>query len=136
MAIERIAFTDPWSRGDFEDCLASGVQIFIAEEDNAVLGYIVGRAVHDQSEILNLGVTLQARRRGIGSGLVRHIIAAFAAAGAREVFLEVRESNLAAQQLYREFGFRDVGRRRRYYRRPVEDAVILRAAIPAVETSA
>lgn len=100
------------------------------------MGYIVGRAVQDQSEILNLGVTLHARRRGVGSDLVRHLLASFAAAGAREVFLEVRESNLAAQTLYREFGFRDVGRRRGYYRRPVEDAVILRAAISAVESSA
>lgn len=112
------------------------MQILVAEADNAVLGYIVGRAVEDQSEILNLGVTLHARRRGIGTGLVRHMLAAFAAAGVREAFLEVRESNLAAQELYRGFGFQDVGRRRRYYRRPVEDAVILRAAISAVGSPA
>lgn len=96
----------------------------------------MGRAVADQGEILNLGVALQARRRGIGSALVRHILGVFAAAGVREAFLEVRDSNVAAQQLYRRYGFRDVGRRRGYYRRPVEDAVILRAAIPAVEPSA
>jgi ribosomal-protein-alanine N-acetyltransferase len=131
-----VAFTDPWSRGDFEDCLAVGVQILVAEGDSGVLGYIVGRAVRDQSEILNLGVTLNARRRGVGTSLVRHLLASFAAAGVREVFLEVRESNLAAQGLYRAFGFQDVGRRRRYYRRPVEDAVILRAAIPAAEPTA
>ena len=113
-----------------------GVQILVAEGDSGVLGYIVGRAMGDQGEILNLGVPLSARRRGVGTSLVRQLLASFAAAGVREVFLEVRESNFAAQGLYRTFGFQDVDRRRRYYRRPVEDAVILRAAIPAVEPSA
>lgn len=136
VAIERIAFTDPWSRRDFEDCLASGIEVRLAEDDDGVLGYIVSRAVLDQGEILNLAVAPQARRRSIGSRLVRHQLAAFAAAGVREAFLEVRESNLAAQRLYQSFGFRDVGLRRGYYRRPVEDAVILRAAIPAVGPAA
>src|SRR5512147_1757840 len=66
VAIERVAFTDPWSRGDFEDCLGMGVQILVAEGDSGVVGYIVGRAMGDQGEILNLGVPLSARRRGVG----------------------------------------------------------------------
>jgi ribosomal-protein-alanine N-acetyltransferase len=108
------------------------MQVLLAEDGGGVVGYVVGRATLDQGEILNLGVTLQARRRGIGAALVRRLLAEFSVAGVREAFLEVRESNIAAQQLYHSFGFRDVGRRSRYYRRPVEDAVILRAAIPAV----
>ena len=136
VAIERVAFTDPWSRGDFVDCLAGGMQVLVAEDGDQIVGYAVGRAVLDQGEILNLGVPLPARRRGVGRALVRHLLASFAAAGVREAFLEVRESNLAAQRLYQSFGFRDVGRRRRYYRRPVEDAVILRAAIAAVGSPA
>ena len=108
------------------------MQILVAEDGAGIVGYIIGRSVIDQGEILNLGVTLPARRRGIGAALVRQLLAAFSLAGAREAFLEVRESNLAAQRLYQSFGFREVGRRRRYYRRPVEDAVILRAAMPAV----
>jgi [ribosomal protein S18]-alanine N-acetyltransferase len=108
------------------------MQVFVAEQGGSIVGYAVGRAALDQGEILNLGVTLQARRRGIGAALVRRLLAAFASSGAREAFLEVRESNFAAQRLYESFGFTDVGRRRGYYRRPVEDAVILRAAIPAV----
>jgi len=57
--------------------------------------------------------------------------ASVAGLGARHVYLEVRESNLAARELYRGFAFAEVSRRADYYRRPVEDAVILRAAIPA-----
>jgi ribosomal-protein-alanine N-acetyltransferase len=112
------------------------MQLLVAEDGAGLLGYVVGRSVLDQGEILNLGVSLQARRRGIGAALVRRLLTTFSAAGVREAFLEVRESNLAAQRLYQSFGFRDVGRRRRYYRRPVEDAVLLRAAIPAVEPTA
>ncbi len=104
----------------------------LVAEDGGIVGYVVGRALLDQGEILNLGVTLPARRRGIGAALVRRLLAVFSTAGVREAFLEVRESNFAAQRLYQSFGFHDVGRRSRYYRRPVEDAVILRAAIPAV----
>ena len=129
--MERIAFSDPWSRGDFEDCLASGVSIFIAETGDGPIGYIVGRSVLDEGEILNLGVALRARRRGVGRALVQYLLDEFADAGARAVFLEVRESNAPAQGLYEGFGFREVGRRPRYYQRPVEDAVLLRAVISA-----
>jgi [ribosomal protein S18]-alanine N-acetyltransferase len=108
------------------------MHVLVAEDGGTILGYVVGRSALDQGEILNLGVTLQARRRGIGGALVRRLLAVFSVEGVREAFLEVRESNFAAQRLYQSFGFHDVGRRRRYYRRPVEDAVILRAAIPAV----
>jgi ribosomal-protein-alanine N-acetyltransferase len=101
-----------------------------------VVGYIVGRAVLDQGEVLNLGVSLPVRRRGVGRALVAGLLRAFAAAGVQTAYLEVRESNLPAQRLYATFGFREVGRRRRYYQRPLEDAVVLRAAIPAVQAPA
>jgi [ribosomal protein S18]-alanine N-acetyltransferase len=100
------------------------------------VGYIVGRAVVDQGEILNLGVMLAARRRGIGTALVRRMLEDFARRGVVSAFLEVRESNFPAQQLYESFGFTAVGRRARYYQRPMEDAVILRAAISADTASA
>jgi ribosomal-protein-alanine N-acetyltransferase len=134
--IERIAFSDPWSRSDFADCLRLGWPIFVAEHGGSLAGYIVGRAVVDQGEILNLGVMLAARRRGIGTALVRRMLEDFQRRGVVSVFLEVRESNLPAQQLYESFGFTAVGRRARYYQRPMEDAVVLRAAISADTTSA
>ena len=116
--------------------MGAGMTILVAEHRAEVVGYIVGRSVIDQGEILNLGVSLPARRRGTGAALVRRLLASFTAAGVREAFLEVRESNLPAQRLYELFGFREVGRRPRYYRRPVEDAVLLRAAIPAAGPAA
>jgi ribosomal-protein-alanine N-acetyltransferase len=136
VALERIAFSDPWSPGDFADCRAAGWPILVAENDTGVVAYVVGRAVLDEAEILNLAVAVPARRRGIARALVRDLIAAFAERGVSSLFLEVRESNHAARGLYASFGFREVGRRQRYYHQPVEDAVVLRAVISADRASA
>ena len=131
VALERSAFSDPWSHSDFVEGLSAGWSVFIADGGAGPVGYVVGRTVLDEGEILNLGVSLQRRRLGIGRALVRHLLDEFVAAGVRSVFLEVRESNFPAQQLYHTFGFQEVGRRRRYYHHPVEDAVVLRAVISA-----
>lgn len=96
-----------------------------------VAGYVVARAVADEGEILNLAVAPAGRRHGVGRALVRAVLHALGTRGVRDVFLEVRESNAAARALYAAHGFREVGRRPRYYRRPAEDAIILRAAIDA-----
>ena len=103
----------------------------VAESGSGIVGYVVGRSVLDEAEILNLGVDPPARRQGVARALVRDLLSGFAAARIRSVFLEVRESNLAALALYQSFGFRPVGRRPRYYRRPIEDAVLLRVDIRA-----
>lgn len=86
----------------------------------------------DEAEILNLGVAEAVRRHGIARALVRTLLAQFSAQGVRTVFLEVRESNHPARGLYEAFGFREVGRRARYYQRPVEDAVVLRVEMVQV----
>ncbi|HXH63250.1 MAG TPA: ribosomal protein S18-alanine N-acetyltransferase [Gemmatimonadales bacterium] len=135
-AIETAAFADPWSRRDFADALGAHVPFLVAIEDGRAVGYVLARQAADEAEILNLGVAPTARRRGIGRALVREGLAALAARGAEQVFLEVRESNAAARALYAEFGFAEVGRRRGYYRRPTEDAIVLRAAISAAGGSA
>src|SRR5207249_4767423 len=89
-----------------------------------------GRAA-DEGEILNLGVAPAHRRQGIGRALVQRVLQELAGLGVRTVYLEVRASNASARQLYESLGFGEVARRARYYRRPVEDAVVLRAAIAA-----
>jgi [ribosomal protein S18]-alanine N-acetyltransferase len=130
-AIERAAFSDPWSVRDFRDCVASGVPFLVAETVDGVTGYVVTREAADEGEILNLAVAPGWHRRGVGRALVTRVLAALAGRGVTQVFLEVRASNVAARALYEGAGFREVGRRTRYYRRPVEDAVVLRAAIVA-----
>ena len=126
-----MAFADPWNAGDFADAVIGGVPFLVAETDAGVVGYAIGRVAADEGEILNVAVQPEWRRRGIARRLVEGLLAVLAAAGARQVYLEVRESNVAARQLYAAFGFGEVGRRARYYRRPVEDAVVLRTAVAA-----
>ncbi|MGH7568243.1 MAG: ribosomal protein S18-alanine N-acetyltransferase [Gemmatimonadales bacterium] len=129
--IEQAAFADPWSADDFRECLVNGLACLVAVGEDGVAGYVVARRAADEGEILNLGVAARARRQGVGRALVRAAIAALGTAGARAVYLEVRESNAAARRLYEGLGFSEVARRRAYYRRPTEDAVILKAAISA-----
>jgi len=130
-AIEEVAFSDPWSAKDFRECVATGVPFLVAVAGDEVAGYAIAHAAADEGEILNLGVAPARRRQGIGAELVRVMMDALRARGARAVYLEVRDSNTAARALYERLGFREVGRRSRYYRRPVEDAILLRAAISA-----
>ena len=130
-ALEHAAFSDPWSERDFRECVASEVVFLVAAAPDGLAGYVVAQDAADEGEILNLAVVPARHRGGIGRALVEGALAALAARGVTRVFLEVRESNGAARALYATLGFQEVGRRTRYYRRPVEDAIILRAAIPA-----
>jgi ribosomal-protein-alanine acetyltransferase len=87
---------------------------------------VVALDAADEGEILNLAVAPAGRRNGLGRALVQHILEALTARGVRQVYLEVRESNAPARALYAAQGFKEVGRRQQYYRRPVEDAIVLR----------
>ena len=102
----------------------------------AIVGYVVALDAADEGEILNLAVAPGGRRHGLGRALVQSILEALTARGVRQVYLEVRESNAGARRLYEGLGFGEVARRARYYRRPVEDAVVLCAAIRPAGVSA
>ena len=128
-AIEELSFSDPWSRASFASLLGNPQVRFAVAADAAsreVLGYVVAWFAADEAEIANLAVAPSARGRGIGATLLDAALAESDARGAAAVYLEVRESNVAARGLYGSRGFAAVGRRRRYYQRPVEDALVLR----------
>lgn len=133
-AIELACFGDPWSEESFEAFVGrSGVTFLVAEDrahGGSVAGYAVLVTAADEAEVLNLAVPEDARRRGVGSALLRRMLDDARTGGTRTVYLEVRESNTAARGLYESYGFTVVGRRRRYYQRPVEDALILQRVEP------
>ena len=127
--IERAVFSDPWSERDLSDCVRAGVPFLVVEQSGSIIGYVIAHHALDEAEILNLGVAPAHQRQGIGRALVQGMLAQLRQQKVAKVFLEVRESNSAARQLYGALGFTMVGRRRDYYRLPSEDAVVLRIAI-------
>lgn len=126
--LERVAFSDPWSRTQLEEALgwSGAVALVVDQPDNAIAGYVLGRVIVDEAEILSIATHPDRRRAGLGRALLLAVLAAMAERGARAVWLEVRDSNAPALALYRGEGFVAAGRRKGYYRRPVEDALILR----------
>src|SRR5207253_2646093 len=93
------------------------------------LGYVVAWFAADEGEIANLAVDPPARGRGLGAALLDAALAEASGRGVTAVYLEVRESNATARRLYASRGFVEVGRRRGYYRKPPEDAIVLRCAV-------
>jgi ribosomal-protein-alanine N-acetyltransferase len=128
LAIERVSFTDPWSRSSFATLLEQPRVYFSVALDRAgaLLGYTVAWFVLDEAELANLAVAPGVRGNGIGARLLKGALAASEERGTLSMYLEVRASNQSAIALYTSHGFAEVGRRRAYYRKPVEDALILR----------
>ena len=130
--IERASFSDPWTEDALATALDRMVVLVAAEGEGkgdgaaSLVGYVVALVVAPDAEIADLAVAPEARRRGVGRALLARALDALADLGVRAVHLEVRESNRAARTLYESAGFRAVGRRRGYYRQPVEDALLLR----------
>jgi len=98
----------------------------VIEEGTEVVGFIVGRLLSQECEIENVMIKGTARRRGLGSRLLGEFLDHVRSQGGQEIWLEVRESNVAARALYEKWAFREEGRRRGYYQGPTEDALILR----------
>ena len=115
----------PWSTDDFRLALEGELSIRMAEGEGIVCGLVIFRTMADEAEILNLAVDSTRRRRGIGSKLMKDALAACKAAKVKKIFLEVRDSNEAARNFYLRMGFTKVGRRHRYYSKPIEDALVL-----------
>lgn len=129
--IERQSFADPWGSREFTTALESVQTIFLVaeDEDGVIVGYSIALSVADESEILNIAVETGHRGGGIGGLLLDAAVSEVRKRGAEQVFLEVRESNIAARKLYGSRGFDEISRRRGYYKMPVEDALVLRMAM-------
>ncbi len=131
--IEHASFGDPWNAESFAQMIAHPrVHATVAEVSGAVAGYCVAWVIADEAELANLAVDPEVRRAGIGGALLDDLLRALDAEGGARVYLEVRDRNLAAQALYRSRGFVASGRRKGYYRKPDEDAVVMRRD-PAIE---
>ena len=126
-AMERTCFSDPWSENSIASELDNRLSYWlVAEENGQVLGYIGSQTVLGETDIMNLAVSPEHRRKGFAKALLLALMDALKSQGNRCITLEVRQSNLPAQALYEQLGFRQVGVRPNYYRDPKEAALILR----------
>jgi ribosomal-protein-alanine N-acetyltransferase len=135
-ALERATFSDPWSPDAFAQLVRNGEAFFTiadrgapGDPPGAPVGYLVAWFVLDEGEIANVAVAAEARGTGVGARLLDAALTEARRRGIVQLFLEVRESNAVARRLYASRGFIELGRRRRYYRQPVEDALVLRCAL-------
>ncbi len=123
--LEELCFSEPWSEEGILEAYRLGTRFFIAETDNLIAGYIGIKAVIDEGYITNIAVFPEFRRRGVAKALLNKV---FEFAKEKElsfVSLEVRPSNTEAVSLYEKTGFKEEGRRKNFYRLPLEDALIM-----------
>lgn len=130
-ALEAETFTMPWSDATFRGLMRrKDVDALVAVEgDDTLVGYAVAWGVLDQGELANLCVRPEQFGSGLAVRLLEEVLARLAARGVSQCFLEVRESNERARRFYERHGFREVGRRKRYYVEPDEDALVLYAPL-------
>ena len=125
--LEKLCFSDPWSENSVASELKNKLALWlVAEEDGRVAGYIGSQTCTDESDVMNVAVHPDFRRRGIAEALVNALVAELKAIESRCLTLEVRASNDPAIGLYEKLGFAEIGRRKNYYRNPREDALIMR----------
>jgi len=120
-SIHAESFAHPWSPSEFEALLSSRATIGTAAVDeatDALRGFALARVAADEAEMLTIAVLNAARHRGVGRALMLDVAARLLAARVRSLFLEVEPANVAANKLYARLGFREVGRRPGYYRKP------------------
>ena len=125
--IERRSYDFPWSHGVFRDCLLAGYTCIVLDRNDTVAGYGILSVAAGEAHVLNICVDPDYRRLGYGDRLLDELLARARAASVKEVFLEVRPSNVNALSLYRKKGFRQIAQRRAYYqaRSGREDAAVL-----------
>lgn len=132
LAIERAAFSDPWSREMFrgELMIGGGTYARIAERDGVLVGYLCAVLVADEAHVGNLAVDPTERRQGVAQALLDDLVEAARSRGARRVTLEVRETNENARKFYYKNDFIDIAIRKNYYRNPTEDAIVMLRTLP------
>lgn len=125
--LEQICFSEPWSEAGLAAELRQSTARFRVAEgaDGTVLGYVGMHCVAGECYIDNVAVFPHARRKGVAAALLEDLVTWARAEACAFVTLEVRPSNTAAITLYQKFGFEEAGRRKRFYRDPDEDGLIL-----------
>ena len=131
LGIEQASYPFPWTRTIFSDCLHAGYSCWTCICGGEIEGYGILSIAAGESHLLNLCVRPESRGRGVGRKLLRYLVNVARRHDADVLFLEVRQSNLAARNMYLSEGFNELGTRRDYYPADTgrEDAVIMAYAL-------
>lgn len=125
--IEKNVFSEPWPEHEFQKAVTDPNYVWlVAEYMDGIAGYAGAVCVTDEADITNVAVSEDFRRYGIASQLIQSLVTVLTGNHISMVFLEVRESNVAAIALYNNMGFYQVGRRPDFYRKPPEAALLMR----------
>ena len=124
-ALEGLCFSEPWSEQSLLLITRDKNFGVVASEDGEVVAYGGMTCCLDEGSVTNIAVHPDFRRRGLGRAVVLRMLDEAKKRGIRSVFLEVRVSNEAARSLYLSEGFSEIGRRKNFYRAPVEDALAM-----------
>lgn len=133
-AIEKAAYTHPWSRGNFTDSLVAGYHASVLLQDQALRGYYVLMKGLDEAHLLNITVDPEHQGQGLARLMLDDLTGWSAHQGAQWLWLEVRTSNARARRMYERYGFKEVGVRRNYYPLTAfkrEDAVVMSQPLAA-----
>lgn len=116
MAIEQSNYPIAWSIGVMEDCIRSGYQCIVLKQSNIIIGYAFLLVNYDESHLLNMCIDKTAQSQGLGRKLLKYLENICLYHQSESFLLEVRESNPIAYELYKSFGFKDIGLRKNYYK--------------------
>ncbi len=127
LEIDKISFSLPWPERSFQFEVENNPasRSWVAALDLQVVGMVVAWFIVDEIHIATIATHPDFRRQGIGEKLLLHTLKAAKDEGAITSLLEVREGNLAAQAMYRKFGYVEDGRRKGYYKDNGEDAILM-----------
>ncbi len=124
--LEAAIFPDPWKQKDIFSyiCMPDGM-CYSAVADGNVVAYIIGRVIPPEGEVYRIATREGYRRKGIAYRLLDYAVKCQKGRGLESLFLEVRSKNIPARNLYRSYGFREIGLRKNYYSDPTDDAVVM-----------
>ncbi len=124
--LENECFSSPWSENGLKSELNNNfARFFVAFSDDRIAGYIGSHNVLGEVYITNVAVFPEFRRNGVGKALVEFLVDRMKTEKAEFVTLEVRKSNIKAISLYEKCGFQKVGERKKFYEKPIEDAILM-----------
>jgi len=125
--LENLSFSLPWPERSFRFELTenSASRCWVVELDGKIVAMLVAWLMVDEAHIATISTHPDVRRQGIAKKLLAHALQYMKSEGAVSSFLEVRAGNVAAQEMYRKFGYKVSGRRKRYYKDNDEDAILM-----------